>query len=389
MSLPPSLTPSRSLSPSLSTLSATLASALALGGCNGSGGGGSSSSPVSPAETLEASAPVAVSTVSALLQLPPDASGVLDEGLRVPGRSAFRNARLPALEMEATLRGESRALSLNLQCGEGGRVAASCDAGEKESRVRASFSGCAFEISSVGAAELDGVFAATIADPSYCSTGETDPMTAIEARFSDFTAVIEGDDGSTRRLRLDLLQSARPAGAGCAIDGEELTDGVLLLDGKVTIESDDPPIDLVIRADDLSYELVSGGDPCEATLTVNGRTRVEDRIRDRRYDQAYDDLVLTLAEDAAGGGCVTIDGAVENACLGGRIVFRTIDPICFNEDAECPRSGVLEVTPPGGATPGRILFTPAGGVEIDVEGDGTVDRTLASCRDADRNLCSR
>ena len=384
-----------SRSPSRSRCARALSGAVAsiglslLAGCNGSGGGGSSSSPVTASQTLEASAPVAVSTVSALLQLPPDASGVLDEGLRVPGRSAFRNARLPALAMAATLRGESRALSLNLQCGEGGRVAASCDAGEKESRVRASFSGCAFEISSVGAAELDGVFTAAIADPSYCSTGETDPMTAIDARFSDFSAVIEGDDGSTRRLGLDLFQSARPSGAGCAIGGEELTDGDLLVDGKVTIESDDPPVDLVIRADELRYDLVSGGTPCEATLTVNGRTRVEDRIRDRRYDQTYDDLVLTLAEDAGGGGCVTIDGAVENACLGGRVLYRTIDPLCFDEDAECPRSGVLEVTPPGGAPPGRIRFTSAGGVEIDVEGDGVVDRTLASCRDADANLCSR
>ena len=233
------------------------------------------------------------------------------------------------------------------------------------------------------------MFAATIADASYCSTGETDETTAVDARFSDFTAVVNGDDGSTRRLRLDLFQSARPSGTGCIIDDEELADGDLLVDGRVTIESDDPPIDLVIRADELRYELVSGGDPCEATLTVNGRTRVEDRIRDRTYDQTYDNLVLGLAEDGAGGGCVTIDGAVENACLGGRVVYRTIEPFCFDEGGECPRSGVLQVDPPGAAGPGRIRFTSAGGVEIDVEGDGTVDRTLASCRDADRSLCGQ
>jgi len=356
-------------------------------GCGGSGGGGPAASSVTPAQTLEAAAPVAVSTVSALLQLPPDASGVLGEGLRAPGRSAFRNARLPALGMAAMLRGESRALSLSLQCEDGGKVGATCDAGQKASRVRASFSGCAFEIASVGSAELDGVFAATIVDPSYCSTGKTDAMTAIDARFTDFTAVIAGEDGSTRRLRLDLFQSATPSGDGCAIDGEELTDGDLLVDGRVTIQSDDPPIDLVVRADELRYELVSGGDPCQAALTVNGRTRVEDRIRERTYDQTYEDLVITLAEDAGGGGCVTVDGAVENACLGGRVVYRTVDPVCFDDVGECPLSGVLEVTPPGGVAPGRIRFTPGGGVEIDVEGDGTIDRTLASCRDADRSLC--
>lgn len=362
-------------------------------GCGGSGSGGGSNggARVTPAETLEASSPVTVSTIDSLLQLPADtgAFASLDSPL-ILGRSAFRSARRPALGLAAALRDEggARALAARIICDEGGVVDASCVPKGGVSRVRASFSRCAFEVPGVGRAEIDGGFAALVDDPLYCSGGATDARTGVEARFTDFVATVEEPGGATRRLEMDLLQVAAPSGEGCATDEEEeLIDGDLIVDGRITIETEEPLRDLVIRVDGLRYELVSAGDPCVVTLTVNGRAQVEDRIRNRKFTQEYEDLVLTLEENLDGGGCVTIDGAVTNACLGGRVVYRTLEPICFEDGADCPTAGLLEVTP-AGAPAGRLRFTPAGGVEIDVEGDGVVDKALTDCREADRSLCT-
>ena len=68
------------------------------------------------------------------------------------------------------------------------------------------------------------------------------------------------------------------------------------------------------------------------------------------------------------------------------LVFATIQPILFVGGAECPAAGVLEVSLSGGES-AHVIYTPAGGVQLDVGGDGTIEASFISCDDDDLKDC--
>jgi hypothetical protein len=83
------------------------------------------------------------------------------------------------------------------------------------------------------------------------------------------------------------------------------------------------------------------------------------------------------------GKLATIDGGVSASCIG-NVTLTTVQPIHIAAGARCPTAGLIAVQRDDGAS-GQIQFNANGGVVIHY-GDGTPDKTAASCRDVSLNL---
>ncbi len=131
---------------------------------------------------------------------------------------------------------------------------------------------------------------------------------------------------------------------------------------------------------------VETGYPTGFTLTLDGSIEyTSDSNPSDSFSVTYTDFVITMSEDAD-NMVSTINGTVASPCLGGAVTFETITPIVIPpvEDG-CPIAGVVKIT--RGSSTATLTFTSTGGVEIDLDSDGTVDASYPSCDDVPE-ICS-
>ncbi len=354
------------------------------------GCGDDDAAPTGPDGTLndavEISSGVAIATVISLSALANDVPGLGDGG------RAFKVGRAPgplahawdALRVRATNgpRANRTSAALLDSCADGGTTTETCTVMEGVSFAQATFAECReFDEKTSTTTTLNGALEATVTDPGFCDTGDVPDGADAMVGLDNFSATVRDLEGVTiERTAADLTVSVDASGLGCAGANSMLT-----LDGTLSIFSVPEGVDATLVADALTMAASSSGTPCVASLLVDGSLTLVDRVTNRHFTQAFDELVLTFAEKPNDRVEVTIDGAGTVDCLG-LVSFSTIEPIFFVGDASCPAAGLIQVGLPGGST-SRIRFTASGGIEFDYDADGDVDRSVASCDDESIERC--
>jgi hypothetical protein len=133
--------------------------------------------------------------------------------------------------------------------------------------------------------------------------------------------------------------------------------------------------------------------PTDATTTFSGKSELTDHIK-ATNDSSWDgSFTVHETTTTATNGDQTISAefngtlSVKDACVNVSLVYHTVKPIVAvipfgsAEDAMiCPIQGELAITGDFVAT---IGYTATGGVTIDAGSNGSIDKTYASCADAD------
>jgi hypothetical protein len=80
-----------------------------------------------------------------------------------------------------------------------------------------------------------------------------------------------------------------------------------------------------------------------------------------------------------------LSGGMSSSCFGGGVTLAT-DPSLTVADGEiCPNGGTIFVTEPGGSS--AIFFQADKSVQIDADGNSSVDLTIPSCLDSRLFTC--
>lgn len=95
------------------------------------------------------------------------------------------------------------------------------------------------------------------------------------------------------------------------------------------------------------------------------------------------DMSLTIKTDST-GTTLDFDGTVNNTCAGS-VKVTTLESLKIATGASCPNAGRIRIKI--GSATHEVSYSSSGGVSIDVGADGSVDKSLASCRDAESGSC--
>lgn len=119
------------------------------------------------------------------------------------------------------------------------------------------------------------------------------------------------------------------------------------------------------------------------SFTLTGNLLYEDRTQPGRGVNATFDTFRVDWLTTATADVLEFNGNYNADCLGGANMIDTLEAFVIPFDKDCPTTGRMLVR--GDAGRYELSATTAGGLAIDIEGDGSVEKTLASCNDAD--LC--
>jgi hypothetical protein len=229
-------------------------------------------------------------------------------------------------------------------------------------------------------ATLDGEIAFGVENPLFCATQEVQPGDDATLTFDNFSATVDVGNDEIESLFANFTMGFQHGGVGC-LGG---ANGTITMNGTLVEESQTGG-NYALVASNLSIDVNSTGSPCVATLSLDGGIAVTDVAGGRFLSESFDNLVMTVSEMANERVGFTLDGTLDVDCIG-HVTFDTVEPIIFVIGAHCPVAGVLDVTLEDG-TDARITYTPAGGVELDLDGDGTPDASFTSCDHEDLDDC--
>lgn len=333
-------------------------------------GGGPSGPPVTGEEAVQASAGVALATLTSIGTVfdLPTGPGALKVGERSP---SLREVIRIAFEAAASK-------SAGNECSGGGTADVTCFTEDNTTVFSSTWSQCVEETGLPDSSTIttDGSVSLVAEIPDACIFKILPDSIGVTLDL-DFTIVRRDSLGAAiDSFGADVSIATEPTGAGC-----EGLNGVVTIDGTFTFLDALLGEGLSFSADNLTISASSEGDPCTSTLVVNGGASVE---HDSEFSATYANLTLTHTEVAAGDS-VTIDGTVTTNCVG-TVVFDTIEGIIIPGDDECPIAGLVEVTIQGN-TSAWISFTAEGGVEFDFDMDGEAEVIFPDCDDHDIPHC--
>lgn len=300
------------------------------------------------------------------------------EIVRHAGMAALGRSRAAALTASG-----SEAAQECADCENGGHVCADCRDRNDSSTVNLNFSDCTIIDENTGNILVaDGGLSITFAEGDLCTSGEVPAGTAFTTRFDGLSVVVREPSGALiGRVTADFTASTDPLGEGCA--GENVAES---LDGSLDVQSIPERVDVSLRFRSLNLVETSSGDPCTEVIAADGGLDVSDRANGRQFAATFRDFRVGLTESGDGDSLIaTLDGGVSSSCFG-EIELDTLEPVEIGADDVCPSAGSLALNRPDG-TRSLIRFTAAGSVEFDYDGNGTVDRAVASCVDASVAQC--
>ncbi len=157
-------------------------------------------------------------------------------------------------------------------------------------------------------------------------------------------------------------------------------DGNGVLDGNGSGKATDFTIALQVdKYDPITCE------PMDFSVSLSGGVSSTDNIESNNsftMTISNSDSLKMDVKSTTVGVNVTVSGgfSCSASCFNGSLTFATTTPLFIPTDAECPTSGVIEVS---GDLTGTITYTSTGGVEIDNGSDGSVDEVYENCDEAE------
>ena len=356
-----------------------LAGALCLAACGGGSGRDAGpgaevfppATPLSDVQATEAASGAAVSLVAALsalvLDVPglPAASTIAD---RHHGRSALSVRRW------ASLAGQGGRSS---RCAGGGTIQATCGEDGSGSTLLTRADECGTFDDAHGLYVItNGELRIRIQARGICRTGQVPADAPRTLRYRHFRATIRDGPSVLETFAAPVLtQRIEPSGTGCADVGR------MVLDGRAVVTRADG-VDVTLDTDGLILQLSANATPCVQQVEATGRLDVFDHTSGRQLDAALHGLRMTF-EVESNPVAASIDGAATLDCVG-EVAYASDAPLTGS--GPCASSGALRLTLPSGAT-ARSRAQAGGVVEFDYDGDGHVDRTVASCLDPSVAAC--
>jgi hypothetical protein len=201
-------------------------------------------------------------------------------------------------------------------------------------------------------------------------------------------AVLQADDGTPlvdtgldTTIVLERLITGQPP---CTIKGGEAT-----IDRRLTVRAVPADRTMVLDFDRLGLvtEFVDFIGRCnlqQLRSTADGPLTVRDDYGAQSFSlaAALHDMVIGI--DVPNRE-VRFDGRLDADCLGESVRLQTIEPLDYRPDQACFTRGVLAIGLPTGTA--QVTILPDGGVEVDTNGDGTVDDSYESCLNLPRQPC--
>jgi hypothetical protein len=352
-------------------------SAFYLAAC-GRGGGDSGAgaevvppaTPLSNAQATEAATSAATSLVAALSALVLDVPGLPaaaagGERRRGAARSALQMALLASARVGAT------------RCAGGGSIQATCneDGGVSTLVTRAEECGTIDEQHGLSVL-TNGELRVRVQARGVCGSGEVPPGVTRTLRYRHFRVTIRDGPRLLETFAAPVLaQRIEPTGSGCADVGR------MTVDGRVLVTRADG-VDVTLDADTLTLLLSAESPPCVQHVEATGRLDVFDHTSGRQLDSSLHGLRVAFALEPTPVSAA-LDGAATLDCVGA-VVYASEAPLIGN--GPCASGGTLRLTLPSGAR-ARSLIGAGGGVDFDYDGDGTPDRSVASCLDPSLAAC--
>jgi hypothetical protein len=266
----------------------------------------------------------------------------------------------PAAEPIAAAMASGRAARQAAQCLNGGVLSGSCRVEAGRAVIITRTQQCELLDASSGyRVTLDGEARLTIAAPEVCRGAELPAELPRTYRFRAYQAVVRDGEHIVETFDAPrLTQMVTPLGGGCA-DGQ--LDAVFA--GRLQIRRDDGT-DVRIDTGELRIARRFDGTPCAARIVAGGVATFTDAAGGRSVRAALHDLVLS--------GASHLSGDADLACAGA--FGFDVD----TDDAATCSSGSAALRLPSGAI--ALADFTNGGVSLDANGDGTAERSVASCR---------
>lgn len=268
-------------------------------------------------------------------------------------------------------------------CPAGGTVSVSCQESGGNSTLTASFSKCGIPDEATGLVMIsNGKLVAVVAARGVCSSGVIPGNVRITTQFTSFSAIIKDSSSGAEITNVSLpsfSEAIDPTGEGCVGP-----DGTYTLNGSFAVTTLDAGVDLSGKATKLALQITSSGAPCVLQLIANGSLDLTDKGNNRHFTASFASTHATLQEGPDGTMLGALDGEVTASCVG-KMTLTTDEPLGLLGGG-CPVDGQLSVAFADG-THGQTWFTAAGGLALDYDDDGTLDREVLDCHAASIGQC--
>ena len=361
-----------------------LAALLLLPGCGGS------TAPVvfTGAAAAQAASGAAVSIATTFGVDLAGLAGLFDSSAAPPSTIGFATSVLRSVRREALSENQNtagNAVIIADTCPCGGAIQKSCGITKTTSVFAASLANCCITDDLLPGKQIfaTGGLLLTVDDPSACLGAGVLPSSTQTLSFSNFGIIVNDASGSRAGtlVAAGLNLSYEPTGStGCA--GPDAT---FILSGGLDVTSTTDGLNLALSFVNLTSDSQStaGTGACQGQALLNGTLAVSDRAGGRSFSVGFSDT--GIASSSSGTAVdVSIDGTTALSCTG-EATFTTAEPLALASGETCPTAGRLTVALPDGTS--GIHYTSAGGLEIDIGDDGSVDQSFATCDDPQLARC--
>jgi hypothetical protein len=193
----------------------------------------------------------------------------------------------------------------------------------------------------------------------------------VEAIYADASGA------ETRRVSAVLQGTVSPSpGGSCYLTSAALT----ITSGTLAVSTPDgDQLSLVLSGATITIrvdQFSSGCVPVAYRLTLDGPGELR-TAGGSAADFEFDQLVLDIDATGAPIYIAIVGGAVEANCFGGRATLKSNPTLQVPVAQLCPTAGGVDVTIPMGTA--RFVYRADGGIDVDANGDGTIDQTLPRC----------
>ena len=80
-----------------------------------------------------------------------------------------------------------------------------------------------------------------------------------------------------------------------------------------------------------------------------------------------------------------VTGGISGSCFGGPAALMTVAPLQVSSGANCPTDGEISATTAAGSA--QVFYRANGSIDVDVDGNGSIDTTFQNCFDARLLAC--
>ncbi|MGH3054136.1 MAG: hypothetical protein ACRDL7_04060, partial [Gaiellaceae bacterium] len=249
-----------------------------------------------------------------------------------------------------------------------------------------SFSNCALGTAGGGTVVLAGMITAQATDTGPLAICGFPPLSLSTVSLNSVQLVAKNAAAVTTlsaQFNLTGALSATPdVQSACKVSGF-----AMMLNGNADIQSAALSETLTFTNTSIGLDITQFSQSCVPVIyqmTVNGAAAFNSPSLGNALSGTFTNFVFADST-TSGSDLVTLDGKLGSSCLGTTVTFSTPVALSIPPGMVCPSAGAVLITASGGTD--RLNYTAAGGVDIDLGNNSTIDQVIASCLDPQLYQC--